>query len=152
MFFGMGRNDVIAEALFALAAVAIRQRGRELSLTAASTLSTLDRTGPHRVTDLAVSEGVAQPSMTALVTQLERLGFAERRPAAGDRRVVLVALTPAGREYLRTSRRVGASLFTTLIDKLTDAEVAALRAAVPPIRRVLELAATDEAPGGGVTP
>jgi DNA-binding MarR family transcriptional regulator len=38
-----------------------------LSLTAAATLITLRRSGSCRLTDLAASEGVSQPSMTALV-------------------------------------------------------------------------------------
>ena len=52
--------------------------------TAASTLVTLERTGPRRLTDLAVNEEVTQPSMTALVTQLEELGLAERRRNPAD--------------------------------------------------------------------
>src|SRR5580692_6457344 len=118
----------LGEVLFALAAQAVRDRGRELSLTAASTLSTMERTGPRRLTDLAVNEGVTQPSMTAVVSQLENLGFAERRSDPGDGRVVLVAATRAGRQHLRAMRRVGASTFTTLIDKLTEDEVASLDA------------------------
>jgi DNA-binding MarR family transcriptional regulator len=133
-------SDVIAAALFSVAVLAIRNRGREVSLTGASTLATLERTGPRRLTDLAVSEGVTQPSMTALVTQLEDLGFAERRRDPGDGRVVLVAITPAGKHYLRSSRRAGASVFTALIDKLAEEDVAALGAALPALLRLLDLA------------
>jgi DNA-binding MarR family transcriptional regulator len=135
------RHDILGEALFSLGIVAVRGRARELSLTAASTLSTLERTGPRRLTDLAVSEGVTQPSMTAVVSQLEGLGLATRRPHPGDLRVVLVAITRAGRQQLRTMRRAGASAFTTLIDKLTEPEVAAVSSALPALRHLLELAA-----------
>src|SRR5437870_7582499 len=123
------RNDIIGEALFALTPFAVRQRGRELSLTAVSTLASLERTGPRRLTDLAVSEGVTQPSMTAVVTQLEDLGFAERRRAPDDGRVVMVAVTRAGTQYLRSMRRAGASVFTALIDKLGEEDVQ--RSALP---------------------
>jgi DNA-binding MarR family transcriptional regulator len=138
------RNDVIGETLFALTSFAVRQRGRELSLTAVSTLATLLRTGPRRLTDLAVCEGVTQPSMTAVVTQLEDLGFAERRRAPGDGRVVLVTITRAGTEYLRSVRCAAASVFTALIDKLGEEEVAALRAALPALRHLLDLAGEGE--------
>jgi DNA-binding MarR family transcriptional regulator len=138
------RNDVIGETLFALTPLAVRQRGREVSLTAVSTLATLALTGPRRLTDLAVCEGVTQPSMTAVVTQLENLGFAERRRAPGDGRVVLVTITGAGTQYLRSMRCAGASVFTALIDKLGEAEVAALRAAVPALRHLLDLAGEGE--------
>lgn len=133
-------NDILGESLFALAAQAVRDRGRELSLTAASTLATMERTGPRRLTDLALNEGVTQPSMTAVVSQLEDLGLAERRSDPADGRVVLVAITRAGRQHLRTMRRVGASAFTTLIDKLPEHEVASLEAALPSLRHLLGLA------------
>jgi DNA-binding MarR family transcriptional regulator len=138
------RSDIIGAALFSLTPLAIRNRSRELSLTAVSTLATLDQTGPRRLTDLAVNEQVTQPSMTALVTQLEDLGFAERRRDPGDGRVVLVAITRAGKQYLRLMRRAGASVFTALIDKLADEDVAALNAALPALRHLLDLAAEGE--------
>jgi len=145
MLLGMAqRTDPIAEALFALTPLAIRQRDRELSLTAVSTLATLERTGPWRLTDLAVNEGVTQPSMTTLVTQLEGLGFAERRSDPGDRRVVLVAVTRGGQQYLRSMRRAGASVFTALIGRLAEQDVAALSAALPALRHLLDLAAEGE--------
>src|SRR5262249_55163871 len=88
-------RHALGEALYGLITVAIRNRERDVSLTSASTMSTLDRTGPMRLTDLAAIEGVAQPSMTSLVTGLERSGLVERRPDPNDRRVVLVALAEA---------------------------------------------------------
>src|SRR6267154_166762 len=109
------RSDALGEALFALSAGTIRRRNRTLSLTAGSTLATLERTGPRRLTDLAVTEEVTQPSMTVLVTQLEQLGLAERRRDPADARVVLVAITRAGRRHLRDSRRAGAAVLTGLI-------------------------------------
>jgi DNA-binding MarR family transcriptional regulator len=135
------RHDVLAEVLFALAVQAIRDRGRELSLTAASTLSTMERTGPRRLTDLAVNEGVTQPSMTAVVSQLETLGFADRRRDPADGRVVLVAITDAGRDHLRAMRRDGASVFTVLIDKLPEDDLTALDGALPALHHLLDLAA-----------
>ncbi len=130
----------IGEVLFALGTLGIRQRPRDLSLTALSSLSTIERSGPRRLTDLAVGEGVTQPSMSAIVSQLERLGLAERRPDARDGRVVRVAITAAGHEHLSTLRRVGASVFDILIEKLTSAEAASLRAALPSFGRMLEMA------------
>src|ERR1700729_4395828 len=68
-----------AGAIYPLLTTAVRHQPRDISLTAASTLATVERTGPRRITDLAVTEGVTQPSMTALVTVLEKAGLAERR-------------------------------------------------------------------------
>ena len=129
----------VAEALFRLITAAVRQHPRDISLTSASTLATVERTGPRRITDLAVTEGVAQPSMTALVTVLERSGLVERRREPQDQRVVRVALTGAGADYLRSRRRAGAEAFAQLIGKLPADEVAALLAAAPALRHLNEL-------------
>ncbi|MER7249459.1 MarR family transcriptional regulator [Kribbella sp. NPDC000426] len=137
-------NDAVGEVLFGLAAVAIRRRDRTLSLTAVSVLSTLERTGPRRLTDLAVSEEVTQPSMTALVTQLTDLGLAERRRYPGDARVVLVAVTEAGSRQLRAMRAAGASQLTELIGKLDDQDTESLTAALPALQRLMELAGESQ--------
>jgi len=132
-------RDLLGEALYGLVTLAVRNGPREISLTSASTLSTLDRTGARRLTDLAVIQGVTQPSMSVLVTGLEQAGLAERRPDPSDKRVVLVALTPAGAQYIRDRRRAGARAFADLIDKLPEDEAAALAAAVPALNRLREL-------------
>jgi DNA-binding MarR family transcriptional regulator len=138
---GSGRTsrDAIGEALYGLVILAVRNGPREISLTAASTLSTLDRTGARRLTDLAMIQGVTQPSMSVLVTGLEQAGLAERRPDPSDRRVVLVSLTAAGADYVHARRRAGAAAFADLIDKLSDDEQAVLAAAVPALNRLREL-------------
>ena len=128
-----------AEALYGLVTLIIRGAPREMGLTSAATLGTLERTGPRRITDLAAAEGVAQPSMTVLVTALERSGFVERHRDAADKRVTLVALTPAGSQYLRRRREAGAEVITQLISKLSPDEAAALNAAVPALTRLREL-------------
>ena len=135
-----GGRIAIAEALYRLVSAAVQQQPREISLTSASTLATVERTGPRRITDLAAIEGVAQPSMTALVTVLERAGLVERRQDPRDQRVVLVALTAAGTDYLRSRRRAGAEAFARLIDKLPPDETATLLAAAPALQHLHELA------------
>src|SRR5689334_2188387 len=79
-----------------------------LSLSAASTLATLDRDGARRLTELAVAEGVTQPAMTQIVSRLERDSLAARTADPSDRRVVLVEITSAGRDLLHHRRRVRA--------------------------------------------
>jgi DNA-binding MarR family transcriptional regulator len=148
-------RSAIGEALYGLVILAVRNGPRDISLTAASTLSTLDRTGARRLTDLAMIQGVTQPSMSVLVTGLEQAGLAVRRPDPSDKRVVLVALTEAGISYIRARRRAGARAFADLIDKLPDDEAAALAAAVPALNRLRELdsdrraAAADRPPAPG---
>jgi DNA-binding MarR family transcriptional regulator len=129
----------LGQALQALAASSIRRRNRLLSLTAAATLSTLERTGPRRLTDLAVNEEISQPSMTILVNQLVERGLAERSRDAADARVVLVSITPAGRAHLGNLRRTGAGDLAALIDKLPDDEAGALDRALPALQLLVEM-------------
>jgi DNA-binding MarR family transcriptional regulator len=110
-----------------------------MSLTALATLSTLERTGPRRITELAVVEGVAQPSMTSLVTNLERDGLAERRSDPDDKRVALAAITARGVEYLSSRRKVGVESLQGLVDQLSVAEAAALAGAVPALSHLRRL-------------
>jgi DNA-binding PadR family transcriptional regulator len=56
-------------------------------------------------------EGITQPSVTTLVTSLERAGFVERRSDPDDKRVVLVAITAAGSDYLHARRRASIEVF-----------------------------------------
>jgi DNA-binding MarR family transcriptional regulator len=137
----------IATAIDGLVALALRGGPRDISLTAAATLATLERGGPCRLTDLAEIEGVAQPSMSTLVTGLERSGLAERRPSPDDGRVVLVALTPAGADYLDARRQARAGRLAELIAMLPSGEAAALAAAVPAMTRLRDLQARRRAAG-----
>jgi DNA-binding MarR family transcriptional regulator len=107
-----------------------------MSLTSLSTLATLERTGPRRVTDLAVIEGVTQPAMTAVVRSLERSGLVERREDSADGRVALIAMTSSGADLLKVRRRAGAEAFERLIEKLPAKEVKALIAALPALQHL----------------
>src|SRR3954466_14246566 len=74
-----GASAALGAVLYGLATRAARRVPREMSLTSAATLATLDRTGPRRITDLAAVEGVTQPAMTTLVRVMEEPGLVERR-------------------------------------------------------------------------
>jgi DNA-binding MarR family transcriptional regulator len=132
-------SRMIGRAIYGLMAAAVRSQPRDMSLTSLSTLGTLERTGSRRITDLAASEGVMQPSMTALVSALERSGLVERRRDLSDRRVALVALTSDGTEYIRARRQAGVEVFAQLIDDLPADETDALFAAVTAITHIQRL-------------
>jgi DNA-binding MarR family transcriptional regulator len=108
-----------------------------LSLVAASTLATLERRGPSRVTELAEAQSVTQPAMTGLVSRLAGQGLAERSPDPDDRRGVLVAVTSAGRAVLATRRRERAETLAALLDDLEADDRAALAAALPALTRLV---------------
>ncbi|WP_258564889.1 MarR family winged helix-turn-helix transcriptional regulator [Streptomyces sp. WELS2] len=138
-----GASAAVGAALYGLATRAARRLPRDMSLTSAATLATLERTGPRRITDLAVVEGVTQPAMTSLVRVLEESGLVERRDDASDKRVKLVCLTEAGAAYVRTRRQAGVHAFERLIGKLAGDEVEALVAALPALEHLAELESQD---------
>jgi DNA-binding MarR family transcriptional regulator len=109
-----------------------------------STLSTLERSGPRRITDLAVVEGVTQPSMTTLVNGLERAGLVERQGDPTDKRVAMVVLSAKGQDFVGARRRWGAKRFEQLITQLTTDEAASLMAAIPALEHLNELSELDE--------
>ena len=130
---------VSADAVYGLLATLLRRAPRDISLTSLATLSTLDRAGAKKITELAAIEGVTQPSMTTLIAGLEKAGLVERSGDPNDRRVSMVSLTSAGRDYIRRRRRAGTEAFAVLVSELPPDEAAALAAAVPALLRLREI-------------
>jgi DNA-binding MarR family transcriptional regulator len=108
----------------------------ELSLTAASTLRRLERSGPHRLCELYTPEGITQPAMTQLVTRLEREGLAERSSDPADGRAVVVSITDAGRAAVARRREGRARALADLLAEVSDEDRAAIVAALPALERL----------------
>jgi len=69
-------------------------------------LSTIEHRGPLTLGELAAAEGIQPPTVTAAVARLEEAGLVSRATHERDRRVSMVAVTSAGLDLLRKSRRV----------------------------------------------
>jgi DNA-binding MarR family transcriptional regulator len=104
-----------------------------LSLTAAATLATLERSGSSRLTLLAVKEGVTQPAMTQLIARLQDSGLVDRATDPSDGRVVQVRVTDEGRALLARRRAARAERLAVILDQLSPDQLAALEAALPAI-------------------
>jgi len=104
-----------------------------LSLTAAATLATLERSGPRRLTALAAQEGVTQPAMTQLIARLQDSGLVRREADPTDGRVVQVRLTDEGLAMLARRRAVRAERLAGILARISPADQAALAAALPAI-------------------
>ncbi len=114
-----------------------------LSLTAAATLATLDRSGPSRLTWLAAREGVTQPAMTQLIARLEDAGLVDRAADPADGRVVQVRITADGKAMLAGRRAVRAERVTRLLDRLSPDEREALAAALPAMDALANVQRTE---------
>src|SRR5260370_10768702 len=104
-----------------------------LSLTAAATLATLERSGPRRLTALAVQEGVTQPAMTQLIARLQDSGLVSREADTQDGRVVQVRLTGQGQEMLARRRAIRAERLAAVLAPISPEDQEALAAALPAI-------------------
>jgi DNA-binding MarR family transcriptional regulator len=134
-------DDQLAEALFERLAAVYRMLHREaaelgMSRSAISLLGLLRDRGPQRVSDLATLEGVAQPSMTALVARLERQGLVRRSADPKDGRAVVVRLSAAGRRRLQSVARSSIRRLGERVTELDPQHVAALYAALPALDRL----------------
>lgn len=99
----------------------------ELSRTEVCVLNTLGG-GPRRITELAELEGLAQPTMTILVQQLEKQGLVRRERDPDDGRVVLVDLTESGSAALRDARAQAGAALRCHLEGMSDEQIEALAA------------------------
>ena len=108
----------------------------DVSATALSLLDRLDTGGDHRVTDLAVLEGITQPAATGLVNRLAERGWAERSADPTDGRASRVSITDAGRRRLHEHRDERSLRIAKRLALLDASDQAALHAALPALRHL----------------
>ncbi|ELP71177.1 MarR family winged helix-turn-helix transcriptional regulator [Streptomyces turgidiscabies] len=72
--------------------------------------------------ELSTALGYDPSAIVGLVDDLEKLGFAERRPSPDDRRSRIVALTENGRAFLRDTDEAGQRVTNELLSPLDPAE------------------------------
>jgi DNA-binding MarR family transcriptional regulator len=76
--------------------------------------------GGERSARLAERLAVAKPTLTATADALVAAGYAQREAEAGDRRVVRLSLTAAGRAALERADAVYADWLSPLLDATGD--------------------------------
>ena len=81
----------------------LRRNARAAGLTPPQIwiLQTVHAFGPLASSELAHELDVALPSLTSAVNHLERMGFLRRSRPPGDRRKVVISISPAGGRKLR---------------------------------------------------
>jgi len=131
----------------ALARLSRRLRRHELAgltPTQLAALSTIGKTGPMRLGDLAAAEGIAPSTLTRLVTALEDIGYVRRCADPSDARASTLTITPGGQEALERIRAENTLMLTASLELLTPDQRSALAAALPVIE---QLAEAQGAPG-----
>lgn len=107
-----------------------RQADTGLSPSQLAALSSVERHGPLTLGALAEHEQVAPPSITKVVAKLEQRELVVRSPGV-DRRVVVVAITPAGEALLAEVRQRKDVWLATRLAALDADQRARLDAALP---------------------
>ena len=134
--------DYVASELVPRAALLTRlllkQVDAELSRTELGLLRTLSD-GPRRITELAELEGLAQPTTTILIKQLEQEGLVQRERRSDDRRVVLVDLTESGLVALEAYRERVTEAIGEYLAEISDEQVDQLAAATETLAQLVRL-------------
>jgi DNA-binding MarR family transcriptional regulator len=115
----------------------LRRGATGISRAEAGILSAL-ATGPQRVTELAASQALAQPTVTQLAGRLEERGYVARERHPGDGRVVLVSLTEDGGTALDALRAEYRQVLREHLADRSDDDVLALAAATDVLQDVID--------------
>lgn len=94
--------------------------------------------GGLRQGDLAELMNISAPSTTRLVEIMSEAGWVERSRDPDDGRALLLVLSPVGEKTLETLRQETTSALSGELAELTDAELSALEAALPVLRKLAD--------------
>ena len=133
---------VLADALHSAAIHLLRTLRREddasgLSAPRLSALSVVVFGGPLTLGQLARAEQVKPPTMTRIVTGLERAGLVERVDDSSDRRLTRIKATAKGQRVLAAGRARRVELLTKALRALDDNALANLDRGVQLFREIV---------------
>ena len=103
-----------------------------LNLTASeiNALANLADGRRRTVSELAVATGTRPTTLTSVLDRLERRGHITRGARPGDRRAVLIELTPTGRHAAATTHQAITGLERRALGTLPASAITALRSAL----------------------
>lgn len=132
----------LADQLHSAAIHLLRQLRREddasgLSAPRLSALSVVVFGGPLTLGELARAEQVRPPTMTRIVTGLEKDGLVKRRGDPLDRRLTHIEATPKGRKILAAGRARRVEKLASAMGRLKRKELAELGRGVEVVRDVV---------------
>lgn len=136
-----GRQRELADRLHSAAIHLLRRARRTDPLTGVSPaqLSALSvlMSGPKTLGDLAAAEQVRPPTMSRLVSDMERAGVARKVVDRADARVVRVHATPKGLRALSRGRAMRIEAIEHLMTQLQPEELGNVERAVGTIEKLL---------------
>ncbi len=117
----------------------LRKETEQLGVTArqATLLWLVKRSPGLSLAELAAEEGISPPALSGYVDRLERAGFLERVRSTQDRRRVGLRLTDEGTKLMRRIRARRTTWLAERLQGLEPADLEAIEAAAPALRRLL---------------
>jgi DNA-binding MarR family transcriptional regulator len=145
-----GRERDVADRLHSAAIHLLRRARRTDPLTGVSPaqLSALSvlMSGPKTLGDLAAAEQVRPPTMSRLVTEMERAGVARKVTDRVDARVIRVHATAKGHRALSRGRAMRIEAIEQLMSELEADELGNVERAVGTIEKLLGQRAASARP------
>jgi DNA-binding MarR family transcriptional regulator len=105
-----------------------------ISMTHLQALWRLEESGELPMSRLAEFLAVSDSNATGLIDRMEERGLVTRIRVSDDRRVVLVRLAPAGRDFLHEIQIMKDDLMKVVLARLEDDQLARLRVALSDFR------------------
>ena len=110
--------------------------GLELTASEINALASLADGRARTVSELGAATGTRPTTLTSVLDRLERRGHLTRGARPGDRRAVLIELTPAGRQAAGRIRQALAGLERRALAGLPDGAVAGFHAVLHALAEV----------------
>lgn len=146
----------LADQLHSAAIHLLRQLRKEddasgLSAPRLSALSVVVFGGPVTLGQLARAEQVRPPTMTKIVTGLEKDGLVKRQADAHDKRLTRIVATPKGQRILIAGRARRVKSLTQAVKRLNESELAHLDRGIQVFRKLIEATAKQTRPHNAAT-
>jgi DNA-binding MarR family transcriptional regulator len=138
-----GRDtEDLADQLHSAAIHLLRQLRKEddasgISAPRLSALSVVVFGGPLTLGDLARAEQVKPPTMTRIVTGLEKDGLVKRKSDARDGRLTHIVATPKGQKVLFAGRARRVGRLAGAVGRLKSKELAELRRGIQLVKEIV---------------
>jgi DNA-binding MarR family transcriptional regulator len=124
--------------------VFLRQEDAASGVTASrlAALSAIVFEGPISLTDVARIQQVKAPTMTRLVSALERQGLVKRADDPGDGRSIKLTATRRGREVMLAARQRRLNRLARAMAVMSPQDVRKVEEALPALDRIVRALAT----------
>lgn len=114
-----------------------------ISMSQLHVMHLLESHGDMPMSRLAEMLDVSDSNATGLIDRVEERGFVERLRVATDRRMVMVQLTPAGRQLLDEIETVREGILSQVLDQLQPSQLNGVATALRDLREAVAATLTE---------